>query len=101
METIEISYFLPLYKKLLERVKVMPVGGGGICAEMRSLNENGEITFMEHAMLSNHFYKQKPHMFSLFWWNPSYKGRGFWWKGTVEGNKQRVKFIESIIKKLS
>ncbi len=74
----------------------------GICSSIGGLYLN-PLSPEEYYILLGHFQKQKPNIFSKFYWHPSFHqfyGEGFWWKLSEKGAKQRNKFIQSLIDKL-
>lgn len=69
-------------------------GGGGIC---RNIDIYTPISQIDN--LYEHFKKQKPNIFSKFYWNKTYTGRTFWWTFDKDGKEQRKLFLAYLAKK--
>jgi len=102
---------LSLYKRLLLRLgndlyyNGKPIRWAGICGSINNLTrpfyEQNPISYTDYAILMKDFQSRRPTIFSKWWWYPSYTTiNTYWWKFTDNGMKQRIKFIESIIKEL-
>jgi hypothetical protein len=67
----------------------------GICETFNYLYSS------EWGIMSSYFKSQRPGLFSKFFWNINYQPLNpFWWSQDEGGFKQRVKFLEYLIKKL-
>lgn len=90
-----------LYTILLEEFE-MCKRDTGICSRIDAMVFSDKCTTSEWSEIMNHIRKNKPNIFSRFYWHPSFNWAyhgGFWWKRNNEGYKQRVKFLESLIEK--
>lgn len=55
----------------------------------------------EHDSIDYYFKSKRPGLFSKFFWNRYYRPfNPYWWTQDEAGFKQRVKFLEYLIKKL-
>lgn len=90
-----------LYQLVLDNFDLIPYKHG-ICGKINHLFWWDEISPEESKILQKNFNKNKPKWYnSLFWYHRSYTGRGYWWKSTKEGDKQRKLFLQYLIKKYS
>ncbi len=71
---------------------------GQYCGICKTLYELSDI---EDAEMSRYLYCKRPDLFSKFYWNIYYRGYSpYWWPLDENGFKQRIKFLEHLIKKL-
>jgi hypothetical protein len=75
----------------------------GICANIHVLKANSLITKQEYYILAEDFTNRKPSILSKFYWNKNFVNNiyGYWWSLTPDGMKERKKYIQHIINKLT
>jgi hypothetical protein len=75
----------------------------GICYAIKDLCWDKIITEHESDKLRYDFLSRKIDICNKHYWNKAYNKTqvGYWWKNNEEGYKARLKYLESIIKKLS
>jgi hypothetical protein len=75
----------------------------GICYAMADLEVNRMISKDDYNLLKVDFITRKIDICNKHYWNKAYNKKqfGYWWKCNEEGYKARLKYLESIIKKLS
>lgn len=76
----------------------------GICSKIGYCGQRSFITPNEFRRLRPHFFKQRPTIFSKFWWSWSYKvftetRQQFWWRNNKAGEQQRKLFLAYLAKK--
>ena len=90
---------LELFKKMLAYLEARPSLIVGLCLV------EGAVRIAEKEYSSSAtptIFKYKPTWKSKFWWHFTYNATfdAFWWKLSISGMEQRVKFLKHIIKKL-
>jgi hypothetical protein len=56
--------------------------------------------YIQKNNLLKHFNKQRPSIFSKFWWHKSYNTKScIWWKSHLGGDEQRKLFLAYLAKK--
>jgi hypothetical protein len=75
----------------------------GICANISSLAGRGIITKDDYYILAEDFSRRKPSILSKFYWNKNFINNihEYWWSITPDGMKERKKYIQHIINKLT
>jgi len=76
----------------------------GICDSIAHCANHRFITNAEYHKLRPHFFKQRPTIFSKWWWNWNYKAftntrEQFWWRDNSRGAIQRKLFLAYLAKK--
>lgn len=72
----------------------------GVCICISIAYKNQLITADEYDFLEQNFNRHKPNWFSSFYYNKNYNKNGtFWWFLTEDGENERIKFLNYLIKK--
>ena len=95
MRTLKELYQIVLDSEYVEKYH-------SICLAIRECALTKLITLKEWSYLEKHFIKNRPTIFSKFWWNFYYNRpplATYWWETNQKGDEQRIKFIKYLISK--
>ena len=93
MKNLKIEYLKEALTILQQDKNYLP----GICSALYVVISD----LTEYYYVRDFFLAQRPTILSKFWWNRNYRSKAvYWWPLNKEGNEQRIKFLQHLIKKL-